>query len=1042
MRWRPPAHSEKPELDLRGARTAARCGCVLMLCGWLFYRAPLFFPGVGLLALAAFSTLWIRAAARDVEVTRELDRRRVLEGGTIHASLHSTGGRFGLPGLQSDDLISDVVKLRRGIHHFGPPAVTISDPFGLAVAHCHGRGSGDDVIVLPATDSMNWRGSELRKIAGGPLAAGHQEPWGAGDVDSLRVYRHGTPASRIHWPALARGTGLLERKLVADHEQLPLLVLDNRCDSGPEGEAALDAAVRTTASLTLAMARSGGCNLLLPGTRHPAPISGDLVGWPSLHARMALVKGAELDSATPMPRSRKGGLIRVAAQHPASRPASRGRELLIVPEAVGPRHAWLLGDPVLSRPRASSRGRERALSALLPFCLLASVAAARWSTMLHGVATVRWIGLILVATIVAAGRLLPRRFAWLLTLVGVIAAIPVAGFPLSWVTDLRIAVFWSAVHGAINELHTILIPYGGSEQSIRSTLVLIAGLLLICGAALFACTRRRWSALVASAPLLLAAAVPSAIYRPHSELLIGALLLALVALLTAPMPRRLWRAPATVVLLAVSVLVALALTPTLDPGNPLVNFTTLASHVDGQTAGAETFDWAQDYGPVPYPQTGATVLTVQARIPSFWKTEDLDSFEGFGWVQVPIVGQNPTAGISRSSLKRYTQELTVTVGGMSTSDVVAAGIAARPSLPGAVSIGDPGSWTLLSPLEPGDQYHVQVYTPEPSAAEMAHAGTKYPRVIQEFAAPPLPTTGVSQYTPAINLAQQLQAGTSTPYAYAENIIAYLRSHETYSLNPPLVGNYPLLQFLFVDHRGYCQQFAGAMALLLRIGGVPARVATGFATGNYNSATHAYTVSDNDAHAWVEIWFPGYGWVQFNPTPGPGDSSGPTGGSAGSTPRTRGKAPRSALLRSRLHGDRTGRPTVPGKGRSTSYLAWLALAGALLIVLAGVGLLGLRRGGPASTADLLEELELAFARLGEPLRAGMTLTELQVRVRGAPTLVTYIGALRDARYASASALPATVTVSGRRALRRWLTRGEGIRMRLLALLAVPPWRPVN
>jgi len=1040
MRWRPPAHSDKPELDLRGARIAARCGCVLMLCGWFFYRAPLFFPGVGLIALAALATTWIRLAAIDVTVTRQLDRHRVLEGGTIHASVQTTGGRFGLPGLQPDDVLLDGVQLRRGIHHFGPPAVTICDPFGLAVARCRGRGGGDDVIVLPATDSMNWRGSELRKIAGGPLAAGHQEPWGAGDVDSLRGYRHGTPASRIHWPALARGTGLLERKLVADHEQLPLLVLDNRCDSGPEGQAALDAAVRATASLTLAMARSGGCNLLLPGTRHPAPVSGDLVGWSSVHARMALVKGADPDSATPMPRSRKGGLIRVAAQQPATRPASRGRELLVVPGPAGPRNASVIGGPPRSRPRAPSRGRDGALSTLLLFCLLASVAIARWSTMLHGVATARWIGLVALATVVAAGRLLPRRFALPLTVAGVIAAIPVAGFPLRWVTHARFAAFWNNVQDAINELHTILVPYTGSEQSIRSTLVLIAGLLLVCGAALFACTRRRWSVLAASAPLLLVAAVPSALYRPHSQLLSGAILLLVLALFTAPAPRRLWRRPTTALLLGVSLLVALALTPVLDPGAPVVNFTNFASHVEGEVPGAEQFDWDQNYGPVPYPQTGVTVLTVQARIPAFWKTEDLDSFAGFGWVQGPIVGQSTTAGISRSALKRYTQELNVTIGGMSTSQVVAAGIAGRPSLPGATDLGDPGSWTVLTPLSPGNQYHVRVYTPDPSPAELARAGTEYSTAIQQFALDPV--AGLPEYAAAERLAHQLQVGARTPYAYAEKIIAYLRSHETYSLNPPLADNYPLMQFLFVDHLGYCQQFAGAMALLLRIGGVPARVAAGFATGSYDRATHSYTVTDNQAHAWVEIWFPGYGWVQFNPTPGAGDSSGPRGAQGGAAARLRAANQRSALLQSRLHGVRSPIADRARAHHGSADIPWLAIVVALLIAVLAGGLFSVRRRGPATTVDLVEELELAFARLGEPLRSGITLTELQVRVRGAPTLVGYIGALRDARYSSSGVPPANVVVSGRRALRRWLTRGEGIRARLLALLAVPPWRPLN
>src|ERR1700678_2661376 len=103
MRWRPPAPSDRPELELRGARDAARFGCLLMLAGWFFYGAPLFVPGAGLVVLAVLTTAWIKLAARDVTVSRTLDRRRVNEGGTIHTTLATSGGRWGLPGLQTDD---------------------------------------------------------------------------------------------------------------------------------------------------------------------------------------------------------------------------------------------------------------------------------------------------------------------------------------------------------------------------------------------------------------------------------------------------------------------------------------------------------------------------------------------------------------------------------------------------------------------------------------------------------------------------------------------------------------------------------------------------------------------------------------------------------------------------------------------------------------------------------------------------------------------------------------------------------------------------
>src|SRR5665809_113398 len=77
---------------------------------------------------------------------------------------------------------------------------------------------------------------------------------------------------------------------------------------------------------------------------------------------------------------------------------------------------------------------------------------------------------------------------------------------------------------------------------------------------------------------------------------------------------------------------------------------------------------------------------------------------------------------------------------------------------------------------------------------------------------------------------------------------------------------PLNGFLFEDERGYCQQFSGTMALMLRMLGIPARVAAGFSPGSYNRDTGEFRVRDLDAHSWVEVYFTGIGWVPFDPTP--------------------------------------------------------------------------------------------------------------------------------------------------------------------------------
>ena len=95
--------------------------------------------------------------------------------------------------------------------------------------------------------------------------------------------------------------------------------------------------------------------------------------------------------------------------------------------------------------------------------------------------------------------------------------------------------------------------------------------------------------------------------------------------------------------------------------------------------------------------------------------------------------------------------------------------------------------------------------------------------------------------------------------------AILSRGYAYNESPP-VRAYPLVSFLFHDKIGYCQQFSGAMALLLRMGGVPARVSAGFTTGTRVGSKGPFVVTDIDAHAWVEAWFPGYGWYRFDPTP--------------------------------------------------------------------------------------------------------------------------------------------------------------------------------
>jgi protein-glutamine gamma-glutamyltransferase len=106
---------------------------------------------------------------------------------------------------------------------------------------------------------------------------------------------------------------------------------------------------------------------------------------------------------------------------------------------------------------------------------------------------------------------------------------------------------------------------------------------------------------------------------------------------------------------------------------------------------------------------------------------------------------------------------------------------------------------------------------------------------------------------------------------------WLLANMSYDLNPKGMGEDPLSVFLFEEKRGYCEHFATAMVMMLRVAGVPSRIVTGFLGGNFNDIGSFYVVHASDAHAWVEVYSEATGWVPFEPTP-PAGLAGSVGGS--------------------------------------------------------------------------------------------------------------------------------------------------------------------
>ncbi|MBM3945725.1 MAG: transglutaminase domain-containing protein, partial [SAR202 cluster bacterium] len=149
--------------------------------------------------------------------------------------------------------------------------------------------------------------------------------------------------------------------------------------------------------------------------------------------------------------------------------------------------------------------------------------------------------------------------------------------------------------------------------------------------------------------------------------------------------------------------------------------------------------------------------------------------------------------------------------------------------------------------------------------DLRHAGTGYSNTIKDHYLQ-LPSTLPQRVR---DLALQITAGAATPLDKARAIEAYLRGPGfTYSqtIDKPPDGADGVDYFLFETRTGYSDYFASSMTVLLRAVGVPARMAAGFAPGEINAQTGLLAVRDTDSHGWVQVYFPAYGWIDFEPTP--------------------------------------------------------------------------------------------------------------------------------------------------------------------------------
>jgi uncharacterized protein (DUF58 family) len=334
---------------MRGAIGTAALGVTLTLAAATFDAEPLYVPGIAFALLGVLTSAWVWAAARGASVSRTFDARRVVENEPLRIRVVARPGRVTLPGsLIVDELLDEPVRLdaqrseagiriearfaSRGRKLLAAPSLLVRDPLGLAT-WAVSEGETDEVLVLPRVEPVRAveSGGEAT-IAGrlaSPLTAAEVE------VDGVRPGQETTPASRIYWPGLARGHDLLERRLRADSDQRPLLVLDTRAPASDED---LNAAVRAMASLCVHLAHRGGCTVLLPRDRRPTALEQTLGGWAHLHARLALVPAGQAP-LTGGVAGRRGSVVYVCARVPSRLPralagVSGGGRILVAPGQV------------------------------------------------------------------------------------------------------------------------------------------------------------------------------------------------------------------------------------------------------------------------------------------------------------------------------------------------------------------------------------------------------------------------------------------------------------------------------------------------------------------------------------------------------------------------------------------------------------------------------------------------------------------------------------------------------------------------------------
>ena len=266
-------------------------------------------------------------------------------------------------------------------------------------------------------------------------------------------------------------------------------------------------------------------------------------------------------------------------------------------------------------------------------------------------------------------------------------------------------------------------------------------------------------------------------------------------------------------------------------------------------------------------RSDAELFTVKADFESYWRLSALPRFDGTTWglPERSLSRVNGELSPARNGAAELRQEIMIMSLG---AKFVPAAADPRSASPQDGLRFNADSSTLLKTdgdLAAGDEFEIVSASPrflveDLQAATSTDAGDPiYVELPNGF------PTSVGE------AARSVTDGATTPYEVALTLQNWFRSEFEYSLEVQAGHSNNAIEGFLRDRVGYCEQFAGSYAAMLRTLGIPARVAVGFTPGTFDG--DVYSVLGKNAHAWPEVWFDGLGWVPFEPTPGRGSPGG-------------------------------------------------------------------------------------------------------------------------------------------------------------------------